>query len=444
MEKKARSSIYKMIPAMAIVPLMLFGLLVLIICSLRFNGVMHEKVEDELKNIAASVAATYDTVYPGEYRYETADNIAFYYKGDEEITGDFTIIDSLKEATGAEITIFYKDVRMLTTIKDAEGQRLIGSGVSTIVCRDVLDLKTAKFYDEVNIGNKAYCAYYMPLLTENGGCIGMIAVAKPAEVIKDMVFKAVIPIAFVIVAGMLVAGFISFRYSKNLAIAIGNLQKALANVAKGELSKEPHPTVMGRNDEISDMGKSIVAMQKSLHVLIERDALTELYNRRCANQRLKKMMSKAETTGTRFCIALGDIDFFKKVNDTYGHEVGDKVLVAVAKAMKGAMTGKGFVARWGGEEFLIVFDETEYEAGLEKIKAVLDNVRKLQIPDERFEDPIQVTMTFGLTPGGAEDDMDQLLRVADERLYKGKTGGRNQIVGEPVVPKKKRTSEVQV
>ena len=58
MEKKARSSIYKMIPAMAIVPLMLFGLLVLIICSLRFNSVMHEKVEDELKNIAASVAAT--------------------------------------------------------------------------------------------------------------------------------------------------------------------------------------------------------------------------------------------------------------------------------------------------------------------------------------------------------------------------------------------------
>ena len=51
-------------------------------------------------------------------------------------------------------------------------------------------------------------------------------------------------------------------------------------------------------------------------------------------------------------------------------------------------------------------------------------------------------MTFGLTPGGAEDDMDQLLRVADERLYKGKTGGRNQIVGEPVVPKKKRTPEV--
>jgi len=288
MEKKARSSIYKTIPAMAIVPLMLFGLLVLIVCSWRFNGVMHEKVEDELQNIAASVAATYDTVFPGEYRYEAVDNIAYYYKGDEEITGDFTIIDSLKEATGAEITIFYKDVRMLTTIQDAEGKRFIGSGVSTVICQDVLDLKEAKFYDGVVIGNNTYCAYYMPLLTENGGCIGMIAVAKPAEVIKELVFKAVIPIAFIIVAAMLTAGFISFRYAKNLATAIGNLQKALANVAKGDLSKEPHYTVMGRNDEISDMGKSVVAMQKSLHVLIERDALTELYNRRCANQRLKQ------------------------------------------------------------------------------------------------------------------------------------------------------------
>lgn len=430
MEKKARSSIYKTIPAMAIVPLLLFGLLVLVLCTVRFNSAMHEKVEDELQNIAASVAATYDTVYPGEYRYGEVENIAFYYKGEEEITGDFTIIDSLKEATGAEITIFYKDVRMLTTIKDAEGERLIGTGVSTVICQDVLDRKTAQFYNGVVIGDNTYCAYYMPLLTESGGCIGMIAVAKPAEVVRDLVFKAVFPIAFVILLGMLVAGFISFRYAKNLATAIGNLQKALANVAKGDLSKEPHFSVMERNDEISDMGKSVIAMQKSLHVLIERDALTELYNRRCANQRLKKMMKKAENTGTKFCIVIGDIDFFKKVNDTYGHEVGDKVLIGVAKVLKSSMTGKGFVARWGGEEFLIVFDETEYDDGMKKLKLFMENVRKLQIPDERFEMPIQVTMTFGMAAGGAEDDMDNLLRIADERLYKGKTGGRNRIVGD--------------
>ena len=430
MEKKARSSIYKTIPAMAIVPLMLFGLLVLIVCSWRFNGVMHEKVEDELQNIASSVAATYDTVFPGEYRYEAVDNIAYYYKGDEEITGDFTIIDSLKEATGAEITIFYKDVRMLTTIQDAEGKRFIGSGVSTVICQDVLDLKEAKFYDGVVIGNNTYCAYYMPLLTENGGCIGMIAVAKPTEIIRDMVLKAVIPIVFVVLVGMLAAGLVSFRYAKSLTTAMGNLQKALANVAKGELSKEPHYTVMGRNDEISDMGKSVVAMQKSLRGLIERDALTELYNRRCANQSLKKIIKKAETTGTKFCIALGDIDFFKKVNDTYGHDMGDKVLVAASKVMKSSMMGKGFVSRWGGEEFLIVYDETEYEDGLKKLNTFMENVRKMQIPDERFEMPIQITMTFGMVQGNAGDDMENLLRIADERLYKGKTGGRNRIVGE--------------
>lgn len=430
MEKKARSSIYKTIPAMAIVPLLLFGLLVLAICSWRFNGVMREKVGEELQNIAASVAATYNAVYPGEYRYETEDNIAFYYKGDEEITGDFQIIDSLKEATGAEITIFYKDVRMLTTIKDGNGERLIGSGVSTIICRDVLDQKEARFYDGVDIGSNTYYAYYMPLLTENGGCIGMIAVAKPTEIIRDMVLKAVIPIVFVVLVGMLAAGLVSFRYAKSLTTAMGNLQKALANVAKGELSKEPHYTVMGRNDEISDMGKSVVAMQKSLRGLIERDALTELYNRRCANQSLKKIIKKAEATGTKFCIALGDIDFFKKVNDTYGHDMGDKVLVAASKVMKSSMMGKGFVSRWGGEEFLIVYDETEYEDGLKKLNTFMENVRKMQIPDERFEMPIQITMTFGMVQGKAGDDMENLLRIADERLYKGKTGGRNRIVGE--------------
>lgn len=430
MEKKTRRSIYKTIPAMAIVPLLLFGILVLAICSVRFTDIMYEKVEDELKNIAASVAASYDTVYPGEYRYVEENNIAFYYKGEEEITGDFTIIDSLKEATDAEISIFYKDVRMMTTIMNEAGERLIGSGASTIICRDVLDLKTAQFYKSVEIGDNTYCAYYMPILTENGGVIGMIAVAKPTEVVRDLVFKAVFPIVFVVLLGMLVAGIISYRYARNLTTAIGNLQKALANVAQGELSKDPHFTFMERNDEISDMGRSVMAMQKSLHVLIERDALTELYNRRCANQRLDKIFKKAENTGTKFCIAIGDIDFFKKINDTYGHEVGDKVLMAVAKVLKISMTGKGFVSRWGGEEFLIVFDETEYEEGMGKLQLFMENIRKLRIPDERFEMPIRVTMTFGIAVATGEDQIDDILRVADERLYQGKSGGRNRIVGE--------------
>lgn len=430
MEKKARSSIYKTIPAMAIVPILLFGVLVLVVCSARFNGVMYEKVEDELCNIATSVATAYDMVYPGEYRYLEKDNIAFYYKGEEEITGNFDIVDRLKEANDAEITIFYKDVRMITTITDAQGERFIGSGVSAVVCKDVLDAKESHFYKSVEIGESTYCAYYMPLYTEGGGVIGMICVAKPVEVIRQMVWKAVFPIVFLVVAGMLIAGVVSYRYAKNLTVAIGNLQKALANVAKGELSKEPHYTVMERNDEISDMGRSVISMQKSLHVLIERDALTELYNRRCANQRLQKIYKKAQDTGTKFCLVIADIDFFKKVNDTYGHEVGDKVLVAVAQALKSAMSSKGFVARWGGEEFLIVLDETEYDAGMEKLTNIMEQVRRLEVENERSEKPIQVTMTFGMVAGSADDTLDELLRVADERLYMGKTAGRNRIVGE--------------
>lgn len=432
MEKKARSSIYKTIPAMAVVPILIFGLLVLFICSMRFNSVMHEKVEDELQNIAGTVAVTYDTVYPGEYNYVEYENIAALFKGEEEITGDFKVIDEFKEVTGAEITIFYKDTRMITTIMDGEGKRLLGSGANTVICRDVLDKKEAMFYAGVDIGDGTYYAYYMPILNAQGGCVGMIAVAKSAEEVRELVFKAIFPIVFVVLLGMIAAGFISYRYSRKLAVAIGNLQKALANVAKGELSKEPHYSVMERNDEISDMGRSVVAMQKSLHVLIERDALTELYNRRCANQRLKKILQKAESTGTKYCIAIGDIDFFKKVNDTYGHEVGDKVLIEVSKTLKASMRGKSFVARWGGEEFLIAYDETEYEEGMEKLENLQKEIRALRIPDERFEEPILITMTFGLARGMAGDDIDTLLRIADERLYRGKTAGRNRVVGEEI------------
>ena len=292
MEKKTRSSIYKKIPAMAILPILVFGLLVLFICSARFNSVMHEKVEDELKNIAGTVITTYDMVYPGEYKYVEYENIAALFKGEEEITGNFKLVDEFKEVTGAEITIFYKDTRMITTIMDSQGERLLGSGANSVICRDVLDKKEAKFYEGVDIGEGTYYAYYMPILNAQGGCVGMIAVAKDAQVVKELVVKAIFPIIFVVLLGMLAAGFIAYRYAKNLAVAMGNLQKALANVAKGELSREPHYSVMERNDEISDMGRSVISMQKSLHVLIERDVLTELYNRRCANQRLKKISEK--------------------------------------------------------------------------------------------------------------------------------------------------------
>lgn len=124
-------------------------------------------------------------------------------------------------------------------------------------------------------------------------------------------------------------------------------------------------------------------------------------------------------------MAIGDIDDFKHVNDTYGHECGDVVLKEISKLMKKSMLGKGFAARWGGEEFLLVFKGMDLDAASDVLSGFLGEVRKKEIP---FNDQIvKVTMTFGIVTGDAER-LERIVSEADKKLYYGKNNGKNQIV----------------
>ena len=126
-----------------------------------------------------------------------------------------------------------------------------------------------------------------------------------------------------------------------------------------------------------------------------------------------------------FCVCIGDIDFFKKVNDTYGHAGGDIVLKSISNILREHMNTLGFVARWGGEEFLLVFDRMELDEAASSLQSLLDKIRHMEIDYDNCL--IHVTMTFGIV-SGAEGDQDTLLRLADNKLYEGKAGGRNRII----------------
>ncbi|MCQ2518832.1 MAG: hypothetical protein MJ119_08745, partial [Lachnospiraceae bacterium] len=83
MSKNQRASLFTTIPLVATVPLMIFGIVIMIVCSIRFSGIMYEKVESELKSVANCVLTTYDLVYPGDYHLVTGGNVAYFYKGEE-------------------------------------------------------------------------------------------------------------------------------------------------------------------------------------------------------------------------------------------------------------------------------------------------------------------------------------------------------------------------
>ena len=150
-----------------------------------------------------------------------------------------------------------------------------------------------------------------------------------------------------------------------------------------------------------------------------------MYNRRSGDRKLRLISAEAKESGCSFALAIGDIDLFKRINDTYGHECGDAVLKKVSATLKQHMWHQGIAARWGGEEFLLVFEDTDLETARQQLDELMEKIRALDILYDGQH--VSLTMTFGLICKPSED-IRLLLKEADEKLYIGKTNGRNQVV----------------
>ncbi len=156
------------------------------------------------------------------------------------------------------------------------------------------------------------------------------------------------------------------------------------------------------------------------------DALTKLPNRRNMNEHLSVLVYENDRTGKPFCIAIGDVDFFKRVNDNYGHDTGDYVLVTLSEMFRNIVKGRGKVARWGGEEFLFCFENMN----IKQVYATLE-VLRMQIEKTNFtfkEHNLRLTMTFGLEEYSQIVGVESTIYKADAKLYEGKEGGRNRVV----------------
>lgn len=163
--------------------------------------------------------------------------------------------------------------------------------------------------------------------------------------------------------------------------------------------------------------------------LAERDALTGLRNRRSGMEILEVEMARARRSGLTFSVGMLDVDRFKPVNDTYGHDAGDVVLVAVAETMEACLRAEDLATRWGGEEFLIAFSGD----GIDAAKAAAERVRAaIAARTVEYEGVgISVTVTIGLAQFHPREDLAALVKRADEAMYAGKVAGRDRIAVAP-------------
>lgn len=160
------------------------------------------------------------------------------------------------------------------------------------------------------------------------------------------------------------------------------------------------------------------------------DALTGVKNRRAGAEALTAEMERARRYGRPLAIALFDLDFFKKVNDDFGHETGDHVLRAFAKVLETTARSTDVVARWGGEEFLAIVQEADLDAArifAERVRAGLAEANPLaEILEDRPASVRPITCSAGIAALAPEDDADALVRRADQALYQAKNEGRDR------------------
>lgn len=166
-------------------------------------------------------------------------------------------------------------------------------------------------------------------------------------------------------------------------------------------------------------------VKDSLEFMVNYDSLTQAYNRRFFTDFMHKELIRSERYNRAFSLIMFDIDFFKKVNDQYGHDTGDKLLKELSERVKQSIRKSDFFARIGGEEFAVIAPETN----LEEAMHLAEKIRS-QIQGDTFADKLKVTISLGVAQYKDKDDENTIYKRADEALYRAKGNGRNRTESE--------------
>ncbi|MEA2099422.1 MAG: diguanylate cyclase [Campylobacterota bacterium] len=191
----------------------------------------------------------------------------------------------------------------------------------------------------------------------------------------------------------------------------GNLKSFYINISKINDTN----LLIGLTD-ITKMEQKLEETQKKAYL----DGLTRVYNRNKFQEVFEYQLKQYKRYKQSFSIAILDIDHFKKFNDKYGHLIGDEVLIILAKTMKENMRETDTFARWGGEEFVILLNNTTLENAIKRITSFKDDIENLE-----HEVAGKITASFGVTQVKDNDTMDSIFKRSDDALYIAKASGRN-------------------
>ena len=226
--------------------------------------------------------------------------------------------------------------------------------------------------------------------------------------------------------GILFASIAAILMIRSIVRPLNKAVTHFKHISEGNMSEN---ISVSSQDEIGQVLNGLAAMQGKLKIMISEleqlartDELTGAWNRRRFEETVATEMDRLRRYEQRLSLMILDVDHFKKINDLYGHSIGDQVLIDLSNTIRSSLRGSDSLIRWGGEEFVILCPNTTAET----VSKLAERLRK-EIASVKFQEVGNITLSFGVAECGAEETWEQWLRRADKALYLAKSGGRDQV-----------------
>lgn len=300
------------------------------------------------------------------------------YVNDTLLVGRLDITDRVTELVGGTATIFQGDLRVATSIRLKNGERATGTRLERNQAYKSIFEQKQPFRGYVDILGVSYVTAYDPLFDNNNEVVGILYVGREMESYFAPIRSLEISIAVIVLFSSVLGAAFTFLGHRRL---ISNTQK---------------------------------------------DGLTGVFNRSVGEELLNSSYKFSAKNKKPLSIAFVDLDDFKVVNDNFGHGEGDKILIQISRSLQKIIRNKGSVVRWGGDEFLVILENTDNAEALNLLHQLFKDDLLPKTPDGQKQ-----TVSIGVASLGENDEyvgLEDLVTAADYWMYQSKKNGKNRIL----------------